>query len=852
MTSLKTTILDKLNSNANFKFKLTYKFPYNYLQITCDDFNLDSFEDNEEFFSKQIGVDIDTIRDLGNKSLVIFEYLHAEEFKIESNSRGSHWIEYLLRDSLKLELNQNESLSSIKTVHFFGFKGGQGRSAVLTAFSKELADNGLRVLVIDSDLEAPSADIIFTCQTERIDQTLLGIYLDSNVNPSPVRGFTSRVSSGVVDVLPAKPSNNEWDIEYSAFILQASLTPSVISSLAEKVREIYSRDNYNIILIDHRSGISATPLFWKKELNGSVVIFTKLDSQWRHSKHFLKLLLEAYPDKNNSSPGVFMSWIPDEENSDQYKERTKKERNDLLKIFLDVWETRANNSKVSDELSDDIADEYWIPWFYSSKYRGDLSPIIDSNNKDSIFELRRLLEVNIDLSEKRKITPSGADSQGLFIQTNFLSNLLEKDNDIAYILGRKGTGKTRIFKEIVFLKYAQPLLVPSDYIPTDEWIRATDDEIEKAVDRFIDKPENFWWCILYTVIINVNSASSFKSVFLKQKFKENIESNIDFKDEIIKIISATKEKLTYTIDGVEEAFEKEHLRNKYIPDLFRFINKIETDLRFVNKLKIKLFLRTDLIPDNVENIEQHMKSSKRVDLAWDEQSILNFLVSLIYQNDWFKNNFSKIIEKIEKKKTEISLGNLSIDECDRFLSKIFPEKMGTGNILMLTFFKTYFSDSEVKNYKNYYPRVFHDFIEYIANANDKPKIEKNRISISLVSKAYEEAAKKYLQSLTIELSNYLKFVDGRDMNSQIVKDFRDSFIGELTPFNTEEIAKNILKKMKAKYKDVEDLQNKIKIALKRMKAIGIFEDRIGYPGEWRTGRLFKTSLQMIYNRKRSD
>jgi hypothetical protein len=78
--------------------------------------------------------------------------------------------------------------------------------------------------------------------------------------------------------------------------------------------------------------------------------------------------------------------------------------------------------------------------------------------------IRRLLDlgdVNTRLNGARELTPSGATDTGDLIQTSVLRELLVPGNSISYILGRKGTGKTRLLREIAAAGVGEPLVVDS-------------------------------------------------------------------------------------------------------------------------------------------------------------------------------------------------------------------------------------------------------------------------------------------------------------------------------------------------------------------------------------------------------
>ena len=69
----------------------------------------------------------------------------------------------------------------------------------------------------------------------------------------------------------------------------------------------------------------------------------------------------------------------------------------------------------------------------------------------------------------------------------------------------------------------------------------------------------------------------------------------------------------------------------------------------------------------------------------------------------------------------------------------------------------------------------------------------------------------------------------------------NSFSDEPTPF----VVDIMIEKLADKTKLPKD---KIRESLEDMKAIGMFENRQGYSGSWRTGRVYKAGLKMKYVR----
>ena len=92
---------------------------------------------------------------------------------------------------------------------------------------------------------------------------MLGLYLGEQISAI---NYDSKFSGGgLIDILGAKPSvtqkkntleiEDEWSIEYSAMTLQTNVNPATIQLFAEKIKAFYMENKYDIILIDHRSGM---------------------------------------------------------------------------------------------------------------------------------------------------------------------------------------------------------------------------------------------------------------------------------------------------------------------------------------------------------------------------------------------------------------------------------------------------------------------------------------------------------------------------------------------------------------------------------------------------------------------
>src|SRR5947207_2682138 len=96
----------------------------------------------------------------------------------------------------------------------------------------------------------------------------------------------------------------------------------------------------------------------------------------------------------------------------------------------------------------------------------------------------------------------------------------------------------------------------------------------------------------------------------------------------------------------------------FLEGLFRVLAMIETDSTASDRVGFKLFLRRDLAQRSViQNLEQQLYG-KSLELSWDYESILNFVLSRIAFHPWYNKHFPKLIEAIEKRRSEILAGEV--------------------------------------------------------------------------------------------------------------------------------------------------------------------------------------------------
>jgi hypothetical protein len=178
----------------------------------------------------------------------------------------------------------------------------------------------------------------------------------------------------------------------------------------------------------------------------------------------------------------------------------------------------------------------------------------------------------------------------------------------------------------------------------------------------------------------------------------------------------------------------------------------------------------------------------------------------------------------------------------------------------VTFLRTYFADSASErgpsdspsndDVRRYYPRVFDDFLNQVSSelvdqsGNPLPALEKSKIHQQRIFRSHEQAASNYLQGLKQELAYLVNLSTDLAENQRNIDRLLSSLDGRQTPFRVDTLVPELAQMTGLPAEAVRS-------ALEKMKDVGMFESRPDYPGEWRVGRLFKSSLRMKYVRGRA-
>ncbi|HEV7766281.1 MAG TPA: cellulose synthase operon protein YhjQ/BcsQ [Thermoanaerobaculia bacterium] len=728
------------------------------------------------------------------------------------DQRGTSWLSLLDPKIVeRYQLHSSTADEPPRFVHFYGFKGGQGRSSALAAFATALANDGWRVLAIDFDAEAPSLDLIFGASTTDPAATVVGIRAAEQ--PRPV-GLGATPRGGEVTILPFRPDSAAFDYDAAALAFELQNYPPVAEALATQLSTLSKP--FDVVLIDHRTGLGPVVPALTRVLPGPVVVFAKMDGQSRHARRAVAGLWAVAA--SGGWLGVLVSLSPPDEDVEVFRSRTRGEAEDILQGLADAYDGSSDGEPRSAE---EFVDN-WIVWpFDNVLARNSGIAAMGPPCLNAISNIRRLL--NLAETKTPILKKSGASDEGNLIVTQALRKLQAPNSPYTLIIGRKGTGKTRLVRALAEAGRGEPLLVPSDFPTGQGGVRAGNLHLKPLIERFRHRPELFW----YVLMIAAMQGTTDSEPFLVRAEQVSTNPEEIFR-ELIKSAAQVSQRRSYLIDALESAFDHEDTF-PFVRGLFRALETVDATPELSSAVQLRLFVRRDLVEQGIQNREQ-LEAGRRIDLVWDVQSIFNFALSRIVSLTWYRVNFPEAVRDIEERLPIILEGQLPVSECEELMLRIFPPKLSYKNMATLTFLRTYFSDDSTGD-TSFYPRVYLLFLERLATVAHKSNVQ--RIDGRAIVQAHETASQEFLNEVSQELANAAAF------DVPTLKRIFDQLNGKKTPFDVDELVASIAESVLLDAKQIRELFNV-------MRQLGVFEEYPKRPNQWRPGRLFKTALRMRF------
>lgn len=629
-----------------------------------------------------------------------------------------------------------------KTITFYSYKGGVGRTTTLALAALQMARKGKKIVVIDMDLEAPGLSTILK-QEKGIEYPKYGVvdFLvecekeDGQIDLSEYcYSFTSKellgMNGGELLVMQAANlSLNDYEKYYNKLsridfnMPKFSKKDNPIGCLFKQINAQYHPD---YILIDSRAGIhdiggltlfnysdEVVALFYGNEQNmiGLNFVLPKLCKQ--NIPFYLvntpvPVLEEAAEEEieyfiNNSFLALdksnYFDEIPDmyDESSAHYP----------LNISYDAVAANINSESKLFQLITRDSDK--------NIYK-QIADMLEISQSENIVYPVKTDKKSILQSIEGIINSETASAENEFdtyesLKKNFYPLKEYKyifDNSKFIVTGSKGSGKTALFKVLNCEKYAKEMAeyigIPENEISLTTWLvglDAAENFPNKANFQAIGRTQNMEY---YTIYWKVLAVRTLKEIirqydisgceYLKgitsckysqiinyiQKYNNINEELSELLDEVNRCLEKDNRVVIIIYDSLDFCIDKE-FRGSIISELISFW--AESNLRYKN-LRTKIFLRNDIFKNEIQLTDKIKLNNYRSNIEWS----YDYLLAMLWKRMMEADNGLKLLMKAALEKEGYSLVESKLvgiipkpsEEINKIMLHVLVgEKMGKGN-----------------------------------------------------------------------------------------------------------------------------------------------------------------------------
>lgn len=577
-----------------------------------------------------------------------------------------------------------------RTIVFYSFKGGVGRTTALTHVAWSLAQRGRKVVVVDLDLEAPGLSSAFNLAEKPpygiIDYFYERAYLPKDVEPQIlVAEIFGEVripdASGRLFVVPA----GNLTLEYIVKI--ADLRSAVVSMTGADLWTTFFNDikqqvQPDIILVDSRTGINEWGAFTLLRAADQAIVFLYPNEQNRQG---IGLLMDALAGKIPLQ--IVFSPVPSVVGGQQLvtehwsllQEHLEKSisQNDLLPEGDDIGLAEPITIYYTPEIA--LATNY--PVLNMAMYYMSIVNVIDEEatavSLEKVFsdvQQRQKILVDLQFSESNAASV-GEDLSTIFQRTSDFDKFL--DNGTCLIRGRKGTGKTTLYR--LFLKHTREaqklahgrldqikLYSGHGYLqkarPTKGEFREFSRKIKENNASWIDiwraylflrlYQENYLqrmpdstFQVLHTLMKKLSKdANLWKTEHTQTLIQITLSSELSSlaKDWIVFIntqVNKQHQTLWFLYDDLDVDLERE-LREEALIGLFQLIQTLEA--QNVYGIRLKVFLREDIWNHLVFDNKSHFRG-RDISLQWTSTDFLRLALRQVLQSKEYRELVNRFV-----------------------------------------------------------------------------------------------------------------------------------------------------------------------------------------------------------------
>ncbi|HEB69716.1 MAG TPA: ParA family protein [Desulfobulbus sp.] len=497
----------------------------------------------------------------------------------------------------------DEDLDPPIVATFYSLRGGVGRSTALAYTAHLLSANRRKVVCVDMDLEAPGLAALFKCEDEVTSSqgvVSLLVELDQGEEPDFASHLIPVPESDNIYLIPAGRTTADYARKLRFIMPDAwyreERNPLKLFLTGIKEKLPFKPD---VILLDARTGITDIngPLLFDLADIAIVTFFPHPQARLGTELLTQGLLTSRTGRKISGQalapePRFLVSPLP---NVPELQKKYEVKSFEWISDWLSGVNEDREDSEILDERElthfvryrDEIASSNYILqdstiWKNFEPVANWIERFLPSENEEQ--QARSLENEKDNILQNLSFATGTAEAQGYFIES-FVETTVVKDavsTNIPLVLGRKGSGKTAIFRRIsestergdsVIVHAPAPLKKQRSWIITADGFR----EIEKVIRESELSWRHFW--ILYVNIATVRSldVADYTPEYLKTC---SFESELD-------IISAFEKTAKTSRAPLELNDWLRHLDNSTTADTFLLFDGLDTGFNSASEDRVR-------------------------------------------------------------------------------------------------------------------------------------------------------------------------------------------------------------------------------------------------------------------------
>ncbi|MBL0389501.1 AAA family ATPase [Tumebacillus sp. ITR2] len=550
-----------------------------------------------------------------------------------------------------------------KTIAFYSFKGGVGRTTALVHSAWSLAAKGKRVVMVDLDFEAPS---LHRTQKMTVPDKGLVDYLYERTNlfgdDEPKISIADTI--GEIDVPRGKlfvVSAGKVDMDYIAKVDDLRNLSIYDHRLWEDFREeLVEQLQPDLILIDSRTGINVWGALSMLMISDKSILFMNPNPQ--NSEGMDTILTSLI--KVGIEPHVVMSPVLGDigrekamrlwKNIDESMEQARGVSRNQERAFIGGgFLAEPIIIPYASEIA--IADEYPVPAFREI-YEKIVDVLQDESDKQKLQEILSGHE-RWEIIESLPFGPVELDGE---VEVERFQRTADYDRFIdpstILIRGKKGTGKTQLYRMALHhfdvlkkwsprsLGHVTPVAAYGQGAVTLKVHQRKEigDELAK---RRVDW-ESFWWLDALMSITH-ESSDQLNALTDVQKWLELIEKwTPDTKREIQELVQLEGHRLILSKESVWLLYDDvDQLPVEQLIGLLTFA--VSLDKMGLKQIRPKIFLRDD-IWDQIDFVEKKSFVGRNIELKWSEEDSYRFVFNQAMRSEKFAELVKELVPGFDR------------------------------------------------------------------------------------------------------------------------------------------------------------------------------------------------------------